>query len=118
MRASISAYVKLLRLPGLGGLAIPPVFGAISIGMFNLSDLLLLFVIGSMAAIFGFVLNDYADVELDALIPELRQKPLVDPAGLRKVVAVARGHRLKCTHVRVFRGKNRPPHHNAYQVSS
>jgi len=72
-----AAYVKLLRLPGLGGLAIPPVFGAISVGIYGLYDLSLLFIIGSMAAIFGFVLNDYADVKLDSLIQELNRKPLV-----------------------------------------
>jgi len=84
MRSSLAAYVKLLRLPGLGGLAIPPVFGAISVGVYGLSQLSLLFFIGSMAAIFGFVLNDYADVELDGLIRELRNKPLVSGLVSRK----------------------------------
>lgn len=84
MRSTLAAYVKLLRLPGLGGLAIPPVFGALSVGMYGLSELSLLFLIGSMAAIFGFVLNDYADVELDGLVRELRNKPLVSGAVSRK----------------------------------
>ena len=72
-----SAYAKLLRLPGLGGLAIPPVFGAISVGIYDFYNLSILFIIGAFAAIFGFVLNDYADVELDKLIKELHGKPLV-----------------------------------------
>ncbi len=71
------AYAKLLRLGGLGGLAIPPVFGAISVGVYDFYSLSILFVIGALATIFGFVLNDYADVELDALIDELKGKPLV-----------------------------------------
>ena len=71
------AYAKLLRLPGLGGLAIPPVFGAISVGIYDFFHLSILFVIGAFATIFGFVLNDYADVELDSLVEELREKPLV-----------------------------------------
>lgn len=71
------AYVKLLRLPGLGGLALPPIFGAISVGMYNLPELSILFFIGCCAAVFGFVLNDYADVKLDKLITELHGKPLV-----------------------------------------
>lgn len=80
----VSAYIKLLRLPGLGGLAIPPVFGAISVGVSDPSSLAILFSIGCFAAIFGFVLNDYADVELDRLVKELHGKPLVSGAIERK----------------------------------
>ena len=79
-----SEYAKLLRLPGMGGLAIPPVFGAISVGMYELDKLAVLFLIGCLATIFGFVLNDYADVELDRLVPELRSKPLVKGSVKRK----------------------------------
>lgn len=80
MRETIAAWVKLLRLPGLGGLAIPPVFGALTVGVTDPWSLLILFLIGCMVAIFGFVLNDYADVKLDGLIEELRDKPLVSGA--------------------------------------
>lgn len=80
----VAAYAKLLRLPGLGGLAIPPVFGAISVGMYDFYNLTILFLIGAMVAIFGFVLNDYADVELDRLVKELHGKPLVSGAISRK----------------------------------
>ncbi len=79
-----SAYMKLLRLPGLGGLAIPPVFGAISVGIYDFYNLALLFAIGCFSAIFGFVLNDYADVELDKLVKELHGKPLVSGIISRK----------------------------------
>ena len=84
MNERFAAYIKLLRLPGLGGLAIPPVFGAISVGVYDFYKLAILFIIGCFTAIFGFVLNDYADVELDALIPELRKKPLVSGLVERK----------------------------------
>ena len=80
----IVEYAKLLRLPGLGGLAIPPIFGALSVGMYDLDSLIILFIIGGLSAIFGFVLNDYADVELDSLIQELKDKPLVKGAIARK----------------------------------
>jgi len=74
----IVAYAKLLKLPGLGGLAIPPVIGALSIGVnIDFNDLLILFIIGAFAVIYGFILNDYADVELDRLVKELHGKPLV-----------------------------------------
>ena len=90
MNERFAAYVKLLRLPGLGGLAIPPVFGAISVGVYDFYKLSILFIIGCFSAIFGFVLNDYADVELDSLVPELRKKPLVSGLIDRKnAVAIA-----------------------------
>ncbi len=77
MQAKISDYIKFLRLPGLGGLAIPPVFGAISVGVYDLHVLSILFLVGALSAIYGFALNDYADVELDGLVKELKNKPLV-----------------------------------------
>jgi 4-hydroxybenzoate polyprenyltransferase len=80
----IVAYAKLLRIPGLGGLAIPPVIGAITVGVFDFYNLLILFVIGSLAAIYGFILNDYADVEVDKLVKELHGRPLVSGDISRK----------------------------------
>ena len=80
----IADYAKLLRLPGLGGLAIPPVFGAISVGIYDLNKLAILFIIGALSAMYGFILNDYADVELDSLVKELRGKPLVKGSIARK----------------------------------
>jgi len=71
------AYARLLRLPGIGGLAIPPVIGAITVGVFNIYFLFLVFVIGALAALYGFILNDYADVEIDELSEDLKGKPLV-----------------------------------------
>jgi len=73
----ISDYVKLLRLPGLGGLATPAIFGAISEGVTDLPILAILFLIGAFSVIYGFVLNDYADVEIDKLTSELYERPLV-----------------------------------------
>ncbi len=73
----VAAYARLLRIPGLGGLAIPPVIAALTVGVYDFYNLAILFVIGVFAAIYGFVLNDYADVELDKLIKELHGKPLV-----------------------------------------
>ena len=66
-------------MPGLGGLATPPIFGALSVGVHgDVYSLMILFAIGAFSVIFGFVLNDYADVELDKLIKDLKGKPLVD----------------------------------------
>lgn len=74
----ITAYARLLRIPGLGALAIPTVIGALTVGMMDLYNLMILFFIGAVSAMYGFILNDYADIELDRLIPELKGKPLVD----------------------------------------
>ena len=87
MHARIADYIKFLRLPGLGGLAIPPVFGAISAGIYDLGVLSILFIVGALSAIYGFALNDYADVELDGLVEELKNKPLVKGTISRKNAA-------------------------------
>lgn len=88
MAHKIIEYAKLLRIPGLGGLAIPPVFGAISVGVYDLYSLSILFIVGALSAIFGFVLNDYADIELDGLITELKNKPLVKGAISKKSAVI------------------------------
>lgn len=77
----VSDYARLMRLPGLGGLSIAPVFGAISLlgtGIsISLQEYALLFLVGIFSAIYGFVLNDYIDVEVDRLSNELSERPLV-----------------------------------------
>jgi 4-hydroxybenzoate polyprenyltransferase len=40
-------------------------------------DLVLLFLVGSLLHVFGFVLNEWADVEIDRVSPDLQDKPLV-----------------------------------------
>lgn len=77
MRKRISDYARLLRLPGLGGLATAPVFGAMSVGYFDLKGLIVLFFIGTLSTIFGFVLNDIIDVSVDKLSKDLYNRPLV-----------------------------------------
>jgi 4-hydroxybenzoate polyprenyltransferase len=71
------AYARLLRIPGIGGLAIPPVIGAISVEVFDFYNLAIVFIIGALAALYGFILNDYADIEVDKLAKDLHGKPLV-----------------------------------------
>ena len=73
----ITAYAKLLRLPGIGALGIPAVIGALTVGVTDLYNLILVFIIGAIACVYGFVLNDYADIELDQLVDVLHKKPLV-----------------------------------------
>ncbi|MDH7517435.1 MAG: UbiA family prenyltransferase [Candidatus Thermoplasmatota archaeon] len=84
----IVAYAKLLRIPGLGALAIPPVIGALTVGVSDFFTLAILFGIGACSAMYGFILNDYADVELDSLVDDLYGKPLVS-GDISKKTAVA-----------------------------
>ncbi|MFH1013581.1 MAG: UbiA family prenyltransferase [Thermoplasmatota archaeon] len=73
----ISTYATLFRIPGLGGLAIPPVIAALTMGVFDIFQLILLFLIGAFSVIYGFILNDYVDMEVDKLSNELKERPLV-----------------------------------------
>ncbi|MCK4365563.1 MAG: UbiA family prenyltransferase [Thermoplasmatales archaeon] len=74
-------YARLFRLPGLGGLSMAPVFGAISlmdVGVhISLSAIVLLLLFGILKSIYGFVLNDYADIDLDRLSKDISNRPLV-----------------------------------------
>jgi len=73
----IIAYARLLRLPGIGALALPPVIAALTIGITDLYDISLLFLIGCYSVVYGFVLNDYADIKIDEKVQILHGKPLV-----------------------------------------
>ncbi len=72
-----SAYAKLLRVPGIGALGIVPVIGALTVGMYDIPTLIIVFIIGAFASIFGFLVNDLVDIELDRHVDELQKKPLV-----------------------------------------
>ncbi|MEF8849036.1 MAG: UbiA family prenyltransferase, partial [Candidatus Thermoplasmatota archaeon] len=80
----ISAFAKLIRLPGVGTLGLIPVIGALTMGAQGIYDLTLIFVIGALAGIYGFLLNDYVDVEVDRLVKDLQKKPLVSGEVSRK----------------------------------
>ena len=91
MTKLIFEYTKLLRLPGLGGLSLAPIFGALSVyGLDEIIDfkiLTLLLILGIFKSIFGFVQNDYADIELDKLSEETKTRPLVT-GTISKQIAV------------------------------
>jgi 4-hydroxybenzoate polyprenyltransferase len=75
--SKIAAYAKLLRLPGIGALGIVPVIAALAMGSTDLYSLILIFIIGAFSSVFGFLVNDYVDIELDGFVDELKKKPLV-----------------------------------------
>jgi len=80
----ISAYARLLRVPGIGALGVVPVIGALIVGMTDVPTLAIVFIIGAFSSIFGFLVNDYVDIELDKLVDDLQKKPLVSGDVSRK----------------------------------
>jgi len=75
--SKIAAYAKLLRLPGIGALGIIPVIAALVMNVSDIYSLCILFIIGAFSSVFGFLINDYVDIELDGFVDELKKKPLV-----------------------------------------
>ena len=77
MMNRILEYLRLMRLPGAIGVALPPIFGAISVNHYPLSIIAPLFLMGILSGIYGFVLNDYIDAELDRHSTDLSERSLV-----------------------------------------
>ena len=84
MKNLVVDYMRLLRIPALVGLAITPVVGALSVGNTSFYTLLSLFFIGVISKIYGFVMNDYFDIEIDKLSPDLSQRALVKGTVTKK----------------------------------
>jgi len=73
----IKEYARFLRLKALGVSTIA-VIGAISVrGTLEISQFLILFFIGALYNMLGFVLNDYIDYDIDVGSKELSERPLV-----------------------------------------
>lgn len=70
-------YMRLMRIPGIGALSLPPVIGAITVNNLSISTTITLFIIGIFLSIFGFILNDYIDIDLDKQSKSLSGRPLV-----------------------------------------
>ncbi|HHF56046.1 MAG TPA: hypothetical protein ENL42_03925 [Thermoplasmatales archaeon] len=69
----LRAYLQLMRLYGIF-IVMMPVLGAIANGIFHHLSLLLL--VGIFANIFGFVQNDYFDIEIDRKSGYVADRPL------------------------------------------
>lgn len=69
---------KLIRLQILG-VSTPPVIGGLTVAgdTFTWSQFFPLFLLGLFAQIYGFVLNDLGDIELDKTSKDLSERPLV-----------------------------------------
>ena len=77
VKERILEYFRLLRIQGGAMSASVLLIGALIMGQRDLSLLFILFLIGIFGHVHGFVLNDYADIEVDRKSPELKKKPLV-----------------------------------------
>jgi 4-hydroxybenzoate polyprenyltransferase len=78
--STLRQWLKLARLQAGAATAITSVFGAIllmpSDGI-DIFHLFILFVIGLLFHFYGFVLNEYSDIEIDKFSKELSDKPLI-----------------------------------------
>lgn len=75
--STVREYAKLSRSFNAALTGVAPVLGAVSVGVSELNHLIALFVIGFLGHIYGFVLNDYIDVDVDRLSKGLTDRPLV-----------------------------------------
>lgn len=81
----LKEFITLFRLQTGATTALAPVFGYLlavfsrdgSLEFLSIIDVFILFVIGVNIHIFLFVYNEYRDVEIDKLSPDLQEKPLV-----------------------------------------
>jgi 4-hydroxybenzoate polyprenyltransferase len=76
----IRDYFEISRFFNMGLTGMAPVLGALA--MWNIAEtspinLIILFIIGCLSHIYGFVINDIVDVRLDSLSTELFARPLV-----------------------------------------
>jgi len=86
----IKEYLKLSRLFNMGLTGVAPVLGALSMWKVDETSLLMLFIlfiIGCLSHIYGFVINDVIDFKIDKLSKELTTRPLVSGTITRKKAA-------------------------------
>jgi 4-hydroxybenzoate polyprenyltransferase len=76
----IREYLEISRFFNMGLTGVAPVLGALA--MWNIREttliqLVILFVIGCLSHIYGFVVNDIVDIKIDKLSADLSARPLV-----------------------------------------
>lgn len=76
-KTSILEYLRLLRFHTSAATASAPLIGGLISGQREVVPLFVLLVIGILYHIYGFVLNEYIDIEVDKKSHELQKKPLV-----------------------------------------
>jgi 4-hydroxybenzoate polyprenyltransferase len=90
LKQRLVLYLRLMRIHAAASASLLVLLGALTMGQRNLMSLVVLFVIGVLFHIDGFVSNEYADVEVDRQSPDLQSKPLVSGRVSKKqALAVA-----------------------------
>jgi 4-hydroxybenzoate polyprenyltransferase len=75
---TLGEYIKLARLHSSVLTGLTPLFGALAMNPdLDIFVIIEIFLIGILVHIFGFVLNEYFDLEVDRRSKELSDKPLV-----------------------------------------
>ena len=77
LRTTILEYLRLFRFHAVSMETTIILIGALIMGQRDLLLLFIIFLIGFFGHICGYVLNDYADLEVDKKSHELKEKPLV-----------------------------------------
>ena len=84
-------YLCLIRIHGAFVEPVVIVLGALISGTRDFNFLLVLFLIGFMYHVYVYVLNEYADIEIDRKSSELQSKPLVSgivPMGNALIISI------------------------------
>jgi len=76
-KIKLVGYFRLMRFQSAASESLLFLIGALLMGQHDPWPLLILFCIGVLFHIYGFVLNDYADIEVDKKSVDLWKKPLV-----------------------------------------
>jgi 4-hydroxybenzoate polyprenyltransferase len=76
-KTKLVGYFRLMRFQSAASESLLILIGALLMGQHDPWPLLILFCIGVLFHIYGFVLNDYADIEVDKKSVDLKKKPLV-----------------------------------------
>ena len=80
----IFEYFRLFRFQTGAATATAPLIGSLVIGQRNIYFLFVLFIVGILYHIYGFVLNEYIDVDVDKKSKHLLNKPLVSGSIQKK----------------------------------
>ena len=71
------AFLLLLRIHSSFSEPVIMIFGALVAGLVDLTLIAIIFIIGLFYHIFGYVLNDYADMDVDKRSSEPKKNPLI-----------------------------------------
>jgi len=77
-------YLRLFRFQTAAATASAPLIGGLVMNQRDPFLLFVLFLIGILYHIFGFVLNEYVDIEVDKKSDDLKEKPLVSGSITKK----------------------------------